>query len=84
MVDGETIYTLTADATRAPQIDRDFTIGSDVRFTAAANMVDRDGHPSYGHPDGLDIIARAFGWTLDPIADTFTPVLWQPGEDTPE
>jgi hypothetical protein len=83
MVDGQTIYTLTADATRCPQIDRDFPIGSDVRFAVDADLVDRAGHPSYGHPAGLDIIARAFGWTLDIDANNFTPVLWQPGEDNP-
>ncbi|WBQ03030.1 hypothetical protein [Kribbella sp. CA-293567] len=83
MVDGQTIYTLTADATRCPQVERDFPIGSDVRFTVAAAMVDRPGPPSYGHPAGLDIVARAFGWTLDIDANNFLPVLWQPGEDNP-
>ena len=80
MVDGQTLYSVTADATRAPRFAIDWGLGDDVQLVVAPGARDIGGAPSYGHPDGLDIIARAIGWTLDPDQDQITPVLWQPSE----
>ena len=78
-VGGKTLFTLLADATLAPRFGIDWVFGDDV-----ALVVDRDAlsdnAPSYGHPNGLNTVARAIGWTLDIDADTIAPVLWQSSE----
>lgn len=72
-IDGQSLYTLTADATRAPSPDVDWVLGDDVALVVEPGT-------SSGHPAGLDIIARGIGWTIDPDTDTLTPLLWQPSE----
>lgn len=80
MLEGQNLYTLTADAVLAPKIGIDWVLGDDIRLLVTAGARDPDGQPSYGHPDGLDVIARGIGWTLDPQTQTLTPLLWQPSE----
>lgn len=80
MLDGQSLYTLTADATRAPRFAIDWILGDDVALVVEAGALDPAGSPSYGHPNGLNIIARAIGWTLDIQQDLIMPVLWQPSE----
>ncbi|MEU0675486.1 hypothetical protein ABZ330_21845 [Streptomyces sp. NPDC006172] len=69
---GTTSWKLTARASRAPHLGSDWSLGDNVRLTVA-----RDTSP--GHPEGVDVVARAVGWSLDPAADTISPVLREGG-----
>lgn len=69
---GTTSWTLTARASRAPHLGTEWSLGDNVRL-----QVDRG--KSLGHPDGVDVVARALGWSLDPVADTISPLLLQEG-----
>lgn len=85
MVDGQILTSLTADATTCPQVGRDWVLGDDIRFKAEAHDPDVPGSPlSYGHPGGLEIIARGIGWDLDIEANTMTPTVWLPSEQSDE
>lgn len=65
---GTTSWTMTARASRAPHLGTDWSLGDNVRL-----LVDSGVAP--GHPDGVDVVARALGWSLDPVADTISPVV---------
>lgn len=68
MQTGSRVWSLQAVASRAPRIGTDWTLGDSVRVAVES---------SPRHPAGADITARAWSWTLDPGADTVTPILVQ-------
>ena len=65
---GATAWTLNATASRAPRLGTDWGLGDAIRIQVTH---------SPRHPSGIDVVARAYGWDLDPAADTVTPVLLQ-------
>lgn len=66
--DGTSTWAVNAVASRAPRVGSDWGLGDSVRATIAAGR-------SPGHPDGADVVARAYAWQLDPAADRITPIL---------
>lgn len=69
---GATAWTLTATASVAPHLGEEWALGDSVRLT-----VDPDTSP--GHPEGADVVARCWGWSLDPVADTIVPIIVEGG-----
>jgi hypothetical protein len=65
---GTSAWTVSAAASAAPRLGADWGLGDSVRV-----HVDPGAAP--GHPDGVDLVARAYGWSLDPGSDTVTPIL---------
>lgn len=63
---GSSAWTVQAAASAAPRLGRDWNLGDSLRLQVAA---------SPGHPQGTDIVARAYAWQLDPGADSLTPIL---------
>lgn len=68
---GARSITISARADVYPQLGVDWFIGDDIGY-------DLIGHR---HPAGLQGVARAVGWTLDPTAGIVSPMLLTPGED---
>jgi hypothetical protein len=66
MAQGARVWSITAAASQAPRIGRDWGLGDMIRLAV-------DHSPR--HPHGVDVVARAWGWQLDPGADTVTPIL---------
>lgn len=66
MAAGARTYTVTADASTAPRLGRDWAIGDDVRLDVSW---------SPRHPDGFSIVGRAIGWEIDTGEGTVTPLL---------
>lgn len=69
---GTTSWTMTARASRAPHLGTEWSLGDNVRLSVAKGI-------SPGHPEGVDVVARALGWSLDPAADTISPILVEGG-----
>ncbi|MFJ1581791.1 hypothetical protein ACIOC1_00440 [Streptomyces sp. NPDC088197] len=67
---GGQAWTVQATASRAPRIGADWRLGDSVRLAVET---------SPRHPDGTDVVARAWAWQLDPGADTITPILIEEG-----
>lgn len=67
---GTSTWTVTAVASQSPRVGSDWGLGDSVRLQVSA---------SPGHPNGADVVARAFGWDLDAGANTITPVLIEGG-----
>jgi hypothetical protein len=65
---GSSAWAVTAAASAAPRIGRDWALGDSIGI-----HIDADTAP--GHPDGADFVARAYAWQLDPNANTITPIL---------
>lgn len=63
---GSSAWSITAAADAAPRLGRDWTLGDSVRVTVGA---------SPGHPDGAEVTARAYAWSLDPASNTVSPIL---------
>lgn len=66
MKTGAAVWTAEATASRAPRLGRDWALGDTVRVTVQA---------SPRHPSGVDTVARAWAWELDPAADRVRPIL---------
>ncbi|MFG3488563.1 hypothetical protein [Streptomyces sp. NPDC047972] len=66
MKTGAKVWTVEAVASQAPRLGRDWGIGDSIRLAV-------DSSPR--HPDGAEIVARAWSWELDAAADRITPVL---------
>jgi hypothetical protein len=63
---GARAWTVDAVASVAPRLARDWGLGDSVRVSIES---------SPRHPSGADVVARAYGWTLDPEADRLSPIL---------
>ena len=63
---GSRAWTVQAVASRAPRLGRDWALGDSIALAIAS---------SPRHPAGATVVARAFGWDLDPGADRVTPIL---------
>jgi hypothetical protein len=63
---GSRAWSLNAVASRAPRVGSAWGLGDSVRLAVAA---------SPRHPAGIDVVARAYAWTLDPAADRVSPIL---------
>jgi len=68
MASGSSVWTVRARASAAPALGTDWDLGHTIRLQV------QPGH-SDGHPDGVDVVARAWGWEWDPTADIVTPIL---------
>ena len=67
---GARTLTVTARADVYPLLGTDWAVGDDIGY-------DLQGHR---HPSGLQGVARAIGWTLDPGTGVVSPILLTPGE----
>jgi hypothetical protein len=63
---GATSWMVTAAASAAPRLGRDWQLGDSIRIQITS---------SPGHPSGATVVARAYGWELDAAANTVTPIL---------
>ncbi|MFE6866003.1 hypothetical protein ACFVFS_05565 [Kitasatospora sp. NPDC057692] len=63
---GSRSWSLQAEASRAPRLGSTWGLGDSVRLAVEY---------SPRHPRGVDVVARAWGWTLDPAADRLAPIL---------
>lgn len=63
---GSRVWSVTAAADAAPRLGADWALGDSIRVQIAK---------SDGHPDGADVVARAYGWTLDTEGNAITPIL---------
>ncbi|RPE27274.1 hypothetical protein [Kitasatospora cineracea] len=63
---GTRAWSVTAAASAAPRIGRDWGLGDNVRVQITR---------SPRHPSGAEVVARAYGWALDPEADQVSPIL---------
>ncbi|MFE5514450.1 hypothetical protein ACFQ9J_28345 [Streptomyces sp. NPDC056529] len=66
MQTGSRVWTVEAVASQSPRLGRDWGIGDSVRVAV-------DSSPR--HPDGAEVVARAWAWQLDAAADRIVPVL---------
>lgn len=66
MEQGARAWTLDAVASQAPRLGSVWTLGDSVRV-----QIDR----SPRHPTGAAVVARAYGWDLDPAGDKLSPIL---------
>jgi hypothetical protein len=66
MQTGTRAWTVDASASAAPRLARDWALGDNVRVQIVT---------SPRHPAGTDLVARAYGWELDPTADRLSPIL---------
>ncbi|MFC4034533.1 hypothetical protein ACFO3J_24095 [Streptomyces polygonati] len=63
---GSSVWTVEAAASAAPRLGSDWALGDSVRTKITT---------SDGHPDGADVVARAYGWQLDAEGNTVTPIM---------
>jgi hypothetical protein len=63
---GSRSWTVQAVASRAPRVGSAWGLGDSVRLSVTA---------SPRHPAGIEVVARAYGWDLDPGADRVSPIL---------
>lgn len=68
MQNGTITWALTATASVAPHLGSEWAIGDNLHLTVDSGV-------SEGHPGGADVVARCWGWSLDPVADTVNPVI---------
>ncbi|MEU8209789.1 hypothetical protein AB0B85_11380 [Micromonospora sp. NPDC049044] len=68
---GARSLTITARADVYPVLGTDWNIGDDIGYELIGHR----------HPDGLQGVARAIGWELDPQAGTVSPILLTSGEE---
>jgi len=68
MATGSSVWTIQARASAGPTLGDDWDLGHTIRLNV------QPGH-SEGHPAGVDVVARAWGWEWDPAADIVTPIL---------
>lgn len=73
MAAGTSVWSITANAATAPRVGTDFGLGDSVALLV--QPVNLDGTVvAPGHPDGVDQVLRALGWSLDFTAQTLSPV----------
>lgn len=73
MAAGTSTWTVTANAAAAPRVGTDFGLGDSV--TLLVQPTAPDGTViAPGHPDGVNQVMRALGWTMDFATQTLTPV----------
>ncbi|MGH3415575.1 MAG: hypothetical protein ACRDSS_03830, partial [Actinocrinis sp.] len=72
MAAGTSVWTVTANAAAAPRPGSDWGLGDSVALLVQPSPA---AGPAIapGHPDGVDQVLRALGWTLDFTAQTLTP-----------
>lgn len=63
---GATVWAVSAAASQAPRLGRDFALGDSVRVQVTR---------SPRHPAGATVVARCWSWSLDPAANTVSPIL---------
>lgn len=63
---GSAVWTVTATASQAPRLGRDFNLGDSIGVQVR-------GSPR--HPAGARTVARCWSWSLDPAADQISPIL---------
>ncbi|MEU1293066.1 hypothetical protein ABZ439_11630 [Streptomyces sp. NPDC005840] len=68
MQTGAQVWQIEAVASEAPRVGRDWALGDTVRLAVES---------SPRHPAGIEAIARAWAWELDPGADRVRPILVQ-------
>lgn len=73
MAQGAQVWSITATASQAPRLGRDWGLGDMIRLAVIGSAQHPQGSPR--HPQGIEVVARAWGWQLDPSADTVTPIL---------
>lgn len=66
MSTGSRAWTVRAVASRAPRVGSAWGLGDSVRLSVAT---------SARHSGGVEVVARAYGWDLDPAADRVSPIL---------
>lgn len=66
MAAGSTVWDVTATASAAPRLGRDFALGDSIGVQITT---------SPRHPFGASTVARCWSWSLDPGADTVQPIL---------
>lgn len=79
---GQSTVDMAVDLTLGPQYLRDFNLGDNITFFVYGPKNPGDRPPSFRHPAGHQETIRVIGGALDPGADTYTPVLWNPYEET--
>lgn len=65
MATGTRAWTVSAAASASPRLGRDWALGDSVHLAIAT---------SPRHPNGIDVVGRAYAWSLDPAADTVQPI----------
>lgn len=68
MSTGSRAWTVNAVASRAPRLGTDWALGDNVRLQVGPGR-------SLRHPEGVETVARAWGWELEPGADRVRPLL---------
>jgi len=71
MQDGSQKFELETVWDQFPRLGFDWDLGDDVGWRLI-------GH---GHPMGIEGSGRVVGWSLNPLAGTVKPILWDPDED---
>jgi hypothetical protein len=62
---GTSTWAVTCTASATPRVGSDWGLGDYLRLHVGT---------SPGHPHGADIVARTYGWDMDPAADSVSPV----------
>ena len=68
MQTGMKAWTINGAATVAPRLGRDWALGDSIALAVAPGASPR-------HPQGVNLVARAYGWELDPAAGRVSPIL---------
>ncbi|MET9467797.1 hypothetical protein ABZY44_23940 [Streptomyces sp. NPDC006544] len=74
MTTGSRAWSLEAVASAAPRLGEAWGLGDTIQLSVAPRDVVA-GTGSLRHPAGIDVVARAYAWTLDPAGDKVTPIL---------
>lgn len=67
---GTSTWEITSTASQTPRVGSDWGLGDSLRLHVTM---------SPGHPNGVDIVARNYGWDMDLGANTVTPILVEGG-----
>ncbi|MFD8949471.1 hypothetical protein ACFV0B_11510 [Streptomyces xanthophaeus] len=71
---GSRSWSLEAVASVAPRLGTDWALGDSIGLSVAQRDP-ASGTGSLRHPAGIEVVARAYAWALDPAADKITPIL---------
>lgn len=86
MVEGSTIWQAACAASQAPRAGIDFDLGDRVGLSVSPADALAGWPGSPGHPQGVDVQCRAWGWDLDvsvqgeTTSDVLTPILAEDSE----
>lgn len=80
MAEGSSIWTATAASARAPVPGIDFDLGDRVGLHVQPADPTAGWPGSPGHPQGVDVQCRVWGWDLDTAAGVLTPILAEDSE----